>query len=102
MKLKRPSISKGPWRAVKNRPEDDLKLNRVKDPDGWNVAFIPEGEHSYGEEDANAVAIAALPEVMDRLEWIHGLLLEEKSHPMTVHELEQTMLKMGYTKEDES
>jgi hypothetical protein len=59
-------------------------------------------EFTSEENRANATAVVAMPEVMNRLEWIHELLSEEKSHPMTVHELEQTMLKMGYTKEEES
>jgi hypothetical protein len=94
MKLKKPNISKGPW-IYDNAPDGF----DISDADGNWIATVYGGRD---EDEHEATAITALPEVMNRLEWIHELLSEEKSHPMTVHELEQTMLKMGYTKEEES
>lgn len=52
----------GPWKAVANRSDEDgRKLDRVKAPDGSNVAFIPDHEHSKDEENANATLISAAP-----------------------------------------
>lgn len=98
MRLKRPSITPGPWTPA--------SIPNTDDPIGFTVVFsVSEAERAparaYGDteeqEAANAKSIAQLPEVMDRLEWLHELLSEQGNNPMTVHELEQTMLKMGYT-----
>lgn len=93
MRLKRPPITTGPWYATGPHVQSAV-LNEDN--------YVCEVEGDTPEQSSvNGLAIAALPEVMDRLEWIHELLSSEKSHPMTVHELEQTMLKMGYTEEKE-
>lgn len=56
----------GPAKAVSNRPEETDKLDRIKMPDGHNIAFIPDLELPYREEQANAKLLAASYTAFDK------------------------------------
>ena len=63
--MKRPQMTPGPWQISSNRGE---RIDRIKDSDFANIAFVPDGEHERKQEEANARAIAVLPNLLDTLE----------------------------------
>jgi hypothetical protein len=117
MKLKRPNFSKGPWKR-----DDSTEGFDISDADGTWIATVYGGRD---EDEADATAISALPEVMDALELWHAAQLEKVeahklwddnnvkasqdrhghaviSEVLAESALVKAMLKMGYTKEEES